>query len=260
MEFRFAPLFSGSSGNALYVGAGDTRLLVDAGASCVRVFAQLERAGVELRSLSAILVTHEHSDHIAGVGALSRRLHLPVYATEGTWLEMRPRLGPLLPENIRVIAPGQDFYIGRVNVMPFEIPHDAAEPVGYSFSLNGMKCAVATDIGCIKDRWMDEVSGSDMLLLEANHDVDMLRLGAYPAYLKRRILGENGHLSNAACAGTVTSAVKRRAKTVVLAHLSRQNNTPELAYSEVAAALAKQNLICDLRVAPQGWGETLYIK
>lgn len=237
MNLTFAPLFSGSSGNALYVGAGETHILVDAGVSAIRLTEQMHRAGQDPNRLNALLVTHEHSDHVSGVGVMSRKFNLPIYATEGTWRSMRHRLGALSASNIRVVRAGLDFYIGRVNVMPFEIPHDAAEPVGYSFTIGGLKCAVATDIGCIKDGWLDEVSGADVLLLEANHDVDMLRAGRYPYDLKKRILSRRGHLSNEDCGKACAMLHERGVRHIILGHLSAENNVPELAMLTVENAL-----------------------
>ncbi len=237
MQLTFAPLLSGSSGNALYVSAGGTCVLVDAGVSAVRLLRQMEAARLDPRRLSAILVTHEHSDHVSGVGILSRKLNLPIYATCGTWRAMSGKLGAINPQNVRELSAGQDFYLGNMNVMPFEIPHDAAEPVGYSFSAGALKCSVATDIGCIKDAWMDEVSGSDVLLLEANHDVDMLKAGRYPYELKKRILGRRGHLSNEDCGKACVELHARGVRHIILGHLSAENNLPELARLTVENAL-----------------------
>jgi len=189
---KFAPLFSGSNGNAVLVSSGRTHLLIDAGVSGVRIQEALMAAGVDARGISGIAVTHEHSDHISGVGVLSRRYNLPIFATEGTWAAMRERLGALEMRNIRVIRAGADFFMDDMNIMPFEIPHDANEPVGFSLYAGGMKVCVATDIGCIRDKWMSEAEKSDILLLEANHDVDMLKAGRYPYELKRRIPAKKG--------------------------------------------------------------------
>lgn len=253
MELKFAPLVSGSSGNALYVGLNRTRLLVDAGVSGTRVTQELLRAGVDVKTLGGILVTHEHSDHIAGVGILSRRYNLPIYATEGTWDAMQTKLGRVEHGNIRVIVPGQDFYLGDLNIMPFEIPHDAQQPVGYTFSGGGVKASVATDIGCVKENWLSCVEGSDVLLLEANHDLDMLKAGRYPYELKRRIMGKKGHLSNIDAGSAAVELVRRGVKRIILGHLSHENNFPELAYRTVADALIEADLppeaACPLDIA-----------
>ncbi len=237
MNLRFAPLLSGSSGNSLYVGAGDTNLLVDAGVSLVRLLPQMQAAGLDPRDLDGILVTHEHSDHVAGVGVLSRKYDLPICATQGTWVGMAKKIGKIAPQNVRVIEAHRDFYLGRLNIMPFSIPHDAADPVGYSFNLGGIKCAVATDLGCIRPGWMDEVAGCDVLLLESNHDVDMLHAGRYPYDLKKRILGKRGHLSNDDCGRACVELVKRGVRHIILGHLSHENNHPDLALLTVESAL-----------------------
>ena len=168
MELRFSPLFSGSSGNATYVGCDDANILVDAGLSGSRVSGELSRMGIDPRKLNAILVTHEHSDHIRGIGILSRKYDLPVYATEGTWRAMIDRVAPVTEKNMRVFEPEQDFFIGSIDVTPFETPHDASQSVGYTFELRGAKLAIATDLGCIRDSWMKYVLGAHAVILESN--------------------------------------------------------------------------------------------
>lgn len=239
---RFAPLFSGSSGNAIAVSCGRTHILIDAGVSGTRVTQELLRAGIDVKSLAGIMVTHEHSDHISGVGVLSRRCGLPVFATEGTWCAMREKLGELAPKNIRIIEPGVDFFVDDMNIMPFEIPHDAQQPVGYSIVSGGCKVSVATDLGCIQGKWMSEVESSDVVLLEANHDVDMLKAGRYPYELKRRILGKKGHLSNVDAGRAAAELYRRGVKRIVLGHLSGENNFPELAKETVEALLREEGI------------------
>ena len=232
MEMTFCPLFSGSSGNALYVRCGETRLLIDAGKSGRMITEALQYIGVDPRSLNALLITHEHSDHIAGAGVLSRRYHLPIYATAGTWQAMEGKLGPL-PDGTRMVFPqDQDFYIGQIGVVPFAIPHDATEPVGYRLYGGASSVSVATDLGCFPKRVRDAVAGSDLVLLESNHDPDMLRCNShYSAALKQRILSSRGHLSNQACADALVELVKTGVRNVILGHLSGENNRPELALS-----------------------------
>jgi phosphoribosyl 1,2-cyclic phosphodiesterase len=229
MELRFCPLFSGSSGNALYLGCGDTRLLVDAGMSGAKITAEMERVGLSPADLSGILITHEHSDHIAGAGILSRRYNLPIYANEGTWNAMREKLGNINENNIRLFETGSDFHIGSLDITPFAIPHDAAEPVGYSFFAGRNKLSIATDLGAVKESWMRHIEESDLVLLESNHDVDMLKAGRYPYELKRRILSTKGHLCNDDAGNCALELVKRGARHIVLGHLSKENNFPELA-------------------------------
>ena len=229
MELRFSPLFSGSSGNAIYVGCDDTHILVDAGMSGTRVAKELELVGVDPHSLNGILVTHEHADHIKGIGILSRKYDLPVYATEGTWAGMMNKLGSICDKNMRIFEPEQDFYLGSINVMPFSIPHDAGQPVGYAFELAGARLAIATDLGCVRDSWLKYVLGADAVLLESNYDPDMLMAGPYPYDLKKRIKSRKGHLSNDD-AGTVAVELARSgARQIILGHLSKENNFPHLA-------------------------------
>jgi phosphoribosyl 1,2-cyclic phosphodiesterase len=159
---------------------------------------------------------------------------------------MEQKLGDIDKANVRVIQPGQDFYLGDFNITPFDIPHDAAQPVGFSFLGGGMKVSVATDIGCIRESWLQQVEKSDLLLLEANHDLNMLKAGRYPYELKRRIMGQKGHLSNEDAAKAAVLLVKRGVKRLVLGHLSRENNFPELAYQTVLGALAE----CGLPICP----------
>lgn len=229
MELRFSPLFSGSSGNAVYVGCGNTHLLVDAGMSGTRVVRELEKIGVRPGELSAILVTHEHVDHVRGVGILSRKYHLPVYATAGSWMGMEERIGPVEGSLSCLMTPEQDFYLGDLNVMPFATPHDANEPVGLCFERDGARFAIATDLGCVKKGWMNHVRGADAVLLESNYDPDMLKAGSYPYDLKRRILSSRGHLCNDDAGACALELVNAGTRQIVLGHLSRENNFPQLA-------------------------------
>ena len=229
MELRFSPLFSGSSGNAIYVGCDDAHLLVDAGMSGSRVTGELMRMGVDPRSLNAILVTHEHIDHIKGIGILSRKYDLPVFATEGTWQGMYGKIGAIAEKNRVLFEPGEDFFIGPIDVTPFSTPHDANQSVGYSFVLHGAKLSIATDLGCIKDSWMKYVMGSDAVILESNYDPDMLSAGPYPYELKKRIRSRHGHLSNDDAGRVAVDLVRGGTRQIILGHLSQENNFPELA-------------------------------
>lgn len=249
MAFIFAPLFSGSSGNALYVRREDTCVLVDAGLPGKRISEEMQKAGEQIERLGAILVTHEHLDHIAGVGVLMRKYKVPVYATEPTWQAMEGKIGRIPGDLARCIAPGEEFSIGSLLVRPFSIPHDAACPVGYAFEGGGRKLAVATDVGCMEKEWMEAVSGADMLLLEANHDVDMLRAGRYPYDLKKRILSNRGHLSNDDAGIAAVQLCQSGVRQILLGHLSGENNFPELAWESVAMHLRRAGLDIPLGVA-----------
>ena len=250
MRLTLCPLVSGSAGNSIYISCGGVRLLVDCGVSAARIEANLREIGVSMDEIDGILITHEHVDHVKGLGVLCRKHGVPVYANEGTWQGIFLKETGIPARCVRTFFTGEDFYIGGMNVRPFPIPHDAQEPVGFAFDYQGMRCAVATDIGHISGTWMDAVSGCQALVLEANHDIEMVERGPYPQKLKRRILGRNGHLNNADCAKALLELVKKGTVAVSLAHLSADNNLPELAYNTVCESL------CDA-----GWrvGEDLQI-
>ena len=251
MEMIFCPLYSGSSGNALFVQYGQTRVLIDAGRSGRMITDALQYIGVDPASLNAILVTHEHSDHIAGAGILSRRYKLPVYATPGTWAAMEDKLGKI-PDGCRcVFERDEDFYLGQLGIVPFAIPHDAAEPCGYRIYGGGVSLSTATDLGYFSQDVCDAIAGSDLVLLESNHDPDMLRCNEhYSSALKRRILGRYGHLSNANAAEAVVQLVETGVQNIILGHLSGENNKPELALrtSETRAELEGIRLGEDLHL------------
>lgn len=196
---------------------------------------RIKPLGLTAADLDAVLVTHEHSDHIKGIGVLSRKYNLPVFATEQTHNEMTT-LGIPAP-NIHIISPDRPFEIGRVTADAFSIPHDAADPVGYRLYANGEKYSVATDIGTMTDELFDSISGSHSVILEANHDIEMLTNGSYPERLKQRILGTFGHMSNDLSAKTAVALANRGTKKIMLAHLSEENNTPQLAFDTVGNAL-----------------------
>lgn len=237
MMFKFCSLVSGSSGNASLVYAQGTGLLIDCGLNGKRACAAVAEAGVDASSLRAILITHEHSDHISGAGVLARRLRLPVYATDKTWQAMRDAVGALSDAQIKIVEPGECFSVGPIGVCAFSTPHDAADPVGYSLFFDRLKLSVATDMGHISESAVRALEGSDMVLLESNHDVDMLTNGRYPLFLKRRILGEYGHLSNDCAARLAVHLVKKGTRGILLGHLSTENNLPRIAYDTVAQAL-----------------------
>ncbi len=228
-------LISGSSGNASLISYKNTKILVDCGMSCKRLEAQLARLDMCPKDLSAIMVTHEHIDHICGVGVVSRKYNIPIYATEQTHNAMN--IGNICDENICIIEPDRIFTIGDVLVNAFAIPHDAAAPVGYRFLCGEKKYSVATDIGLMTDVIFDSLSGSESIILEANHDIQMLKNGSYPERLKERILADSGHMSNEVCAKTALALTKRGTKRIMLAHLSEENNTPTLAYDTVKSQL-----------------------
>jgi phosphoribosyl 1,2-cyclic phosphodiesterase len=298
---RFTVLASGSKGNSTVVTGGRTRILVDAGLSCRELFRRMRLAGEEPETLDAIVITHEHSDHVNGLCVTARKLGIPVYFTEGThrawmrwltprkqmtraqWLERcrkpaderqaeaggqmasnarepdltelveeidapRPAAESVVPAKakdptwlpaLEFFAAGRPFEIGDISVSPFTIPHDAADPVGFVFRAEGVRMACATDLGYIPPNVKAQLTGVDLLLLESNHDLEMLRDGPYPWSVKQRVLSRVGHLSNAAAAEFLENEYDGQAAYVILAHLSENNNLPELA--RVAAERALRN-------------------
>lgn len=234
MSIEFCSLASGSSGNAQYIASHDTHVLLDAGLSGKYIENALKNVDIDIRKIGGILVTHEHSDHIKGVGILHRRYGMAIYTTSKTWEAMHGKLGKVDVSKVHFFEPGVSFEIGDITVDPFAISHDAVDPVAFSFRSHNAKLSMATDLGIWDDAILNEIKDSDLLVLESNHDVEMLRMGSYPYYLKRRILSEVGHLSNDSAGELVTRVVKEgRVKSVLLAHLSKENNIPELAYETV---------------------------
>jgi len=234
---KFCSLFSGSSGNAIFLGTEKTKLLIDAGLSGKTIIEALHSIGEDPSELNAILVTHEHSDHIKGVGIVSRRFGIPVYANDGTWEAMESVIGRVGPGSCRRFDTGVIFDIGDIGVRAFPIPHDAREPVGFNFFARSRKITVATDIGHINKELLESFDKSDLILLESNHDTEMLKVGPYPWFLKQRIMGKTGHLSNEIAGKVVAYMAERGTENFLLGHLSKENNFPELAYQTACAAL-----------------------
>jgi phosphoribosyl 1,2-cyclic phosphodiesterase len=232
---RFASLGSGSSGNALLIESGDTRILLDCGFGVEVAAARLARAGCDPADLDAILVTHEHSDHAGGVAALSDRFDVPVYLTRGTLSGLGPETREI-PRRV-FIDPYTPFAIGAIEVRPYTVPHDAREPVQFVLTDGAAKLGVLTDAGQPTRHIIEALSGVDALVMECNYDPDMLVAGPYPKWLKERIGGRLGHLANFASAEIVQAMDCGNLKHVIAAHLSKQNNTPELARAALAGAL-----------------------
>ncbi len=245
---RFLSLVSGSSGNSSLITDGNTTLLIDCGISGKKLKERLEEAEMTPESIDAVLITHEHSDHTKGIGVIARRYNLPVFATEKTLFHTD--LGKTDPSLINIIKANETFDIGSIQVHPFPIPHDAADPVGFSFIAEGEKYTLATDIGFMPDNLFCELCGSKQIILESNHDVEMLKIGDYPFYLKERILSQRGHLSNEITAQTAVMLAKAGTENIMLAHLSRENNTPEIAEITTLNALCKNGFSnVELKVA-----------
>jgi phosphoribosyl 1,2-cyclic phosphodiesterase len=251
MGVSVSMLASGSRGNCALVASASTKILVDAGISCRETFKRMKALGEEPHSLSAILITHEHCDHIYGLAVLAKKLRIPVFMTGAThqvWSRaMRDENGerPKL-EKLERFESGHTFQVGDISVKPFTIPHDAADPVGFTFRAEGIKVGVATDLGYIPVSVRDHLRGCDVLIMESNHDLEMLRVGPYPWSVKQRVMSRVGHLSNLALADFFTKDYDNSATFVVLAHLSEQNNHPEIARREAERALATRGgLFCN---------------
>jgi phosphoribosyl 1,2-cyclic phosphodiesterase len=239
----FCPLYSGSSGNALFCQAGKTRLLIDAGKTGSSIAAALAQIGVAPETLSGMLITHEHSDHILGAGVMARKYHLPVYATVETWRAMDGKIGKVPGDLIRTVQSGKGFWLGDIGVEPFSIPHDAADPVGYRLWGGNLSISTATDLGVFTESVFERIAGSTLVLLESNHDPDMLRTNPrYSPPLKARILGEKGHLSNEACAAALLRLIAGGTKHLILGHLSGENNTPALARRVSESAMTREGI------------------
>jgi phosphoribosyl 1,2-cyclic phosphodiesterase len=242
MGVSVSVLASGSRGNCALVASSSTRILVDAGLSGRETCKRLHALGERAEEISAILITHEHSDHVAGLQRLATKLNVPVFLTAPThqaWrLAVRDQQGaiPELPKSEHFSA-GRGFRVGDIEVMPFTIPHDAADPVGFTFRAEGVKVGFATDLGYMPASVRDHLRGCSVLVMESNHDVEMLRSGPYPWSVKQRVMSRVGHLSNDALAEFFSGDYDGGAEYVVLAHLSEQNNHPEIARAAAEHAL-----------------------
>ncbi|EOD00190.1 MBL fold metallo-hydrolase [Caldisalinibacter kiritimatiensis] len=234
MGLRFCSLASGSSGNCQYIETDKVRILIDAGLSGKKIENALATIDVDPSTIDCILVTHEHRDHTKGVGVLSRRYNLPIYANLDTWEAMSKIIGEISKNNINTFKTNIDFELGDLGILPFKISHDAKDPVAYNFYYKNTKLSLVTDTGCIDEDIKINIKNSDLLMIESNHDEEMLKMGKYPWFLKKRILGESGHLSNKTAGEILCEVLSGNMEKVLLAHLSKENNFPELAYQTVA--------------------------
>lgn len=241
----FCSIASGSSGNCIYVGSDSSSVLVDVGISCKRITDGLKGIDRSPQDLSGILITHEHSDHIQGLGVMSRRYHIPIYGTPATIRQIK-RYAPLGEVDYGLfheIEADRTFAIGDLSIEPFHISHDAADPVAYRIESGGRAAAVATDMGKYDGYTIDHLKNLDVALVESNHDENMLEVGPYPYPLKRRIMGEKGHMSNTACGMLLCEILNDHMKTAFLGHLSKMNNYAALAYATVVSEIT-QDEVC----------------
>lgn len=232
---RLCAIASGSSGNCIYAGTDATHILVDAGISGKKTEEGLNQLGLKGNEIDGILITHEHADHIAGLGVICRRYEIPIFATGKTIEAICAcnSIGKIPRELFHEIKEDESFMVKELKINPMRTSHDAVQPVAYRIAYGNEKIGIATDLGMFNDYTIESLKGMDILFLEANHDIKMLEVGPYPYYLKKRILGERGHLSNEASGKLLSRLMHDNLKEIVLGHLSKENNLPELAYETV---------------------------
>lgn len=256
---KFQSFLSSSSGNSTFVTDGCTNILIDCGAAGSYIEKCLCRLGTDGSGLSGIFITHAHTDHIAAAGVLSRKFDLPLYATADTFAKGARQIGTVKDSNLCTIKPGQDIPIEALTVHAFTIPHDAEGSVSYTIADKESKLGIATDSGCITEEILQNLKGCFAVIVESNHDVNMLKHGSYPYRLKRRILGESGHLSNEMCGQLCAELAKYGTRAFWLGHLSDKNNLPDLAYSCVSRILTENGITVggdvSLNVIPKYWIE-----
>lgn len=239
--FNFCSLYSGSSGNSLFVESENTKLLIDAGVSSKKIETALTNLDIEPSSINGILITHEHSDHVQGLGTFAKKFNLPVYVNQKTLDAMPKQKEKLLEKNINIFKIEEKFEIGDLKIKPFSIPHDAANPCGFNIFKDNKKISIATDIGHMTNGIIKNLEDSIFIMLESNYDPEVLRFSNYPYILKSRIAGPTGHLSNESAGKTISHLLKSGLKQAILGHLSKESNFPELAYKTVVEELINTN-------------------
>ena len=244
--FKFCNLYSGSSGNCSFVGTDNINILIDCGESQKKISDALESIGKSINKIDAIIVTHEHSDHVKNLGAISKKYNIPVYANEKTFENMPEQTSLIDEKNKKIFNTDDHFEIGDLKIYPFHIPHDAAEPCGYNIYNEDKKISIATDIGHMDNNILKKLEESQFLLLESNYEPEILKYAKYPYYLKQRIAGPNAHLSNQEAGLTITKLVYSGVNNIMLGHLSKQTNFPELAYKTVMEEIIKSKINSEL--------------
>ena len=235
MNCKISVLASGSSGNSIFISDGKKNILIDAGLSGKDLEKRLKKINISANEIDAIIITHEHRDHISGAGVISRRYDIPIYANNLTWKHSYECIGNVAERYCRIIK--NDFMIGDIAIHPFSISHDAASPLAYILYCNNKSVGIATDMGYFDEKIVKELQGLDFLIIEANHDLDMLMTGNYPWKVKHRIKGEKGHLSNDDTAALLPKVIENNAPHILLAHLSEDNNDKEVAYITIKNSL-----------------------
>lgn len=238
---NFYTFYSGSKGNCAFISDKDTNILIDAGVSASKIVNSLADIGVSPEEIDAILITHEHSDHVAGVKVLSDKFNIPVYANENTMSKLIMS-GNVSERLSRVFVSGSSFSLRSANIRSFKTPHDSIESVGYIIEMDNKKFGIATDTGCITKPMLSALAKCEAVIIESNHDIEMLKNGKYPYVLKRRILSDNGHLSNENCAWLATQLAIWGTKRIALGHLSENNNTPQKAFEATEKMFMENNI------------------
>ena len=234
---KFCSLYSGSTGNSLYLESENTKILVDAGVSAKKIVSALTSLDVNIEDIDSILVTHEHSDHIKSLGTISKKFDIPVYANTKTWDAMKEQKDKISSKNQFEFNNSEVFEINDLKIYPFDIPHDAANPCGFNIYNKKAKLSIATDLGHMTNKIISNLDGSSFIMLEANYEPEVLKCCSYPYYLKNRIAGPNGHLSNNTAGKTIATLMHSGLKEVLLGHLSKESNFPELAHKTVVSEL-----------------------
>lgn len=231
--FKYCSLYSGSSGNSFFVQSDTTNLIIDAGVSLKKISTALKEININGNNIDAILVTHDHIDHTKSLALLSNKYDIPVYASKKTWKAISDISNKIPNENKKTFDILESFSIGDIEILPFHIPHDAADPCGFNLYNSGKKICIATDIGYVSEELLEHLKNSSSILLEANYDPEILKCSRYPYLLKQRILSDSGHLSNISAAKTISALYNSGLKKALLIHLSKENNFPELAYETI---------------------------
>lgn len=238
---KFCSLYSGSTGNSLYLESENAKVLVDAGVSAKKIVNALTSIDVNIEDIEAILVTHEHSDHVKSIGTISNQFNIPVFANKKTWDAMSEQKNKISSENQFYFNNEETFEIKDLKIHPFSIPHDAVNPCAFNIYNNNSKLSIATDLGHMTNKILNNLEGSSFIMLESNYEPEVLKCCSYPYYLKTRIAGPNGHLSNNIAGETIATLMNSGLKEVILGHLSKESNFPGLAYKTVTAELLKYN-------------------
>ena len=249
--FNCCSLYSGSSGNSFFVQSDNTKILIDVGVSAKKIIEALENINCSIKDIDAILITHEHVDHTQSMGMLSSKYNIPVYSNEKTWNALAKQSAKISSENIKCFSNNTEFSIGEFKIFPFNVSHDAADPCGFNIFYKNKKVSIATDVGQVNDSILTSLKNSCFLFLESNYDPNILKYSSYPKLLKERIVSSKGHMSNISAGKLLQKIISPELKDVLLIHLSKENNFPELACETVNEQLNGLNYIPNITVAPR---------